>query len=49
VGAGEGLIIIKLDIEIWVIGKGGTKNGVWEKRWMGGGIVRRLLGSNFST
>jgi hypothetical protein len=36
------LVVIRLNIQIFVIGKGGTKKGMWEKRWVGGG---RIMGS----
>jgi hypothetical protein len=29
-------MVIRLDIEIWVIGKGGTKKEEQEKGWVGG-------------
>jgi hypothetical protein len=40
---GEGVIVIKLDIEIWVIGKDGTKKEGAGKG-LGGEEVRGLLG-----
>jgi hypothetical protein len=28
-------MVIRLDIETWVIGKGGIKNKEWEMEWVG--------------
>jgi hypothetical protein len=32
-----GVMFFRLDVEIWVIGKGGTKKRGWEKGWVIGG------------
>jgi hypothetical protein len=31
VGVRGWVLVIRLDVEIWVIGKGGTKKGGWER------------------
>jgi hypothetical protein len=37
-------MVIRLDIEIWVIAKGGTKKVGQEKGWVGGGIGMEAAG-----
>jgi hypothetical protein len=38
-------MVIRLDIDICVIGKGGTKKGEWEKGWVSGG--RGIVAAGF--
>jgi hypothetical protein len=38
------VMVIRLDVEIWVIGKGGTQKRGQERGWMGDDVIWGVLG-----